>query len=64
MRTKSNSAREAGRTRRLRLFDASLLLTLVLLTPVAARAQGPSLYDAPERLVINSKVMGSDGCRL
>jgi predicted alpha/beta superfamily hydrolase len=37
-----------------------VLLALLLLTSVAARAQAPVLYDAPERLVIQSKVLGEE----
>ena len=57
MLTKSNSAREARRPRLLNLF---LLLSLVLLASVAASAQAPVVYDAPERLVIKSQVLGEE----
>lgn len=57
MRTMPNSAREARRSRLLNLF---MLLPLVLLAPVAASAQAPNLYDAPERLVVKSQVLGED----
>lgn len=62
MRNKPNhTANEAGRTRRLRLFDAALLAMLaVLLTSAAASAQAPNLYDTPERLVIKSQVLGEE----
>jgi predicted alpha/beta superfamily hydrolase len=56
MRTKSNPAHE---TRGL-LLNAAILLALLLLTSFAARAQAPVYYDAPERLVIQSKVMGEE----
>lgn len=57
MLTKSNSAREARQPRLLNLF---LLLSLVLLASVAASAQAPIVYDAPERLVIKSQVLGEE----
>ena len=60
MLTKSNSAREARRARRPGLIKASLLLALVLLASVAASAQAPAPYDAPERLVIKSQVLGEE----
>jgi predicted alpha/beta superfamily hydrolase len=56
MRTKSNPAHETRR----RLLSASVLLPLLLLTSVAASAQAPILYDAPERLVIKSQVLGEE----
>jgi predicted alpha/beta superfamily hydrolase len=56
MRTKSTPARET----RGRLLDAAVLLALLLLTSVAASAQAPVYYDAPERLVIQSKVLGEE----
>ena len=57
MRTKSNSAREARRPRLLNLF---MLLPLVLLASAAASAQAPAVYDAPERLVVKSQVLGEE----
>jgi len=60
MRTKSNSALKHESTRLQRLFKLSLLPALMLLMPVASRAQVPALYDAPERLVIKSQVMGEE----
>lgn len=57
MRTKSSPDREA---RRARLLNAFLLLPLLLLASAAANAQAPTLYDAPERLVIKSQVMGEE----
>lgn len=57
MRTMPNSAREARRPRLLNLF---MLLPLVLLAPVAASAQAPNVYDAPERLVVKSQVLGEE----
>ena len=60
MLTKSNSAREARRTRRPRLLNMFLLLPLVLLTSVAASAQAPLVYDVPERHVIKSQVLGEE----
>lgn len=57
MRTKSNSAREARRPRLLKLF---LLSSLVLLASVAASAQAPIIYEAPERLVVKSQVLGEE----
>ena len=56
MQTKSNPARETRR----RLLRASVLLPLVLLASVAASAQAPILYDAPERLVVKSQVLGEE----
>ena len=56
MRTKSNPAHETRR----RLLNAFMLLTLVLMTPVAASAQAPLFYDPPERLVIKSKVLDEE----
>ncbi|HYH84531.1 MAG TPA: alpha/beta hydrolase-fold protein [Pyrinomonadaceae bacterium] len=62
MRYKPNhSANEAGRTRRFRLVNAALLLLLaMLLRADAARAQGQPLYDAPERIVVKSQVLGEE----
>lgn len=60
MQTKSNSAREALRTRSPRLLNVSLLPLLVLLASVAASAQAPILYDAPERIVVKSQVLGEE----
>lgn len=60
MRTMSNSAREARRTRRPRLLNLFMLLPLVLLAQAAASAQAPIIYDAPERLVIKSQVLGEE----
>src|SRR4051812_35808636 len=62
MRNRLNhTANEAGRTRRHRLFNAALLAVLaVLLTSAAASAQAPNLYDAPERIVIKSQVLGEE----
>lgn len=57
MRTNPNSAREARRPRLLKLF---LLPLLVLCASAAASAQGPNLYDAPERLVVKSQVLGEE----
>ena len=54
MQTKSNFTHETRR----RLLSAFVLLTLLLLTSVAASAQAPIIYDAPERLVIKSQVLG------
>jgi predicted alpha/beta superfamily hydrolase len=54
---------EAAGARRPRLSDAALLslLALLLLPACAARAQAPPpLYDAPERLVIKSQVLGEE----
>jgi predicted alpha/beta superfamily hydrolase len=56
MQTKPNSARETRR----RLLNAFILPTLVLLMSVAASAQAPIIYDAPERLVIKSQVLGEE----
>src|SRR4051812_9296465 len=62
MRNRLNhTANEAGRTRRHRLFNAALLAVLaVLLTSSSAGAQAPALYDAPERLVVKSQVLGEE----
>jgi predicted alpha/beta superfamily hydrolase len=62
MRYKLNhSANEAGRARRPRLVNAALLAVLaVLLTSAAASAQAPILYDAPERIVVKSQVLGEE----
>jgi predicted alpha/beta superfamily hydrolase len=60
MRTKSNHARGARGARRPGLLNAALLLPLVLLASAAASAQAPALYDAPERLVIKSQVLGEE----
>src|SRR5215207_9181107 len=62
MRYKLNHpANEAGRTRRFRHVNAALLAALaVLLTSAAARAQAPVAYDAPERIVIKSQVLGEE----
>lgn len=62
MRYKPNhSASDAGRTRRLRLVNAALLpLLAMLLHADAARAQAPPLYDAPERIVVKSQVLGEE----
>ena len=57
MRTNSNPAPEA---RRPRLLKLSLMPLLVLLASSAASAQGPNLYDAPERLVVKSQVLGEE----
>jgi hypothetical protein len=56
MRTKSNSACETRR----RLLNLFVLLTLLLLTSIAASAQAPIIYEAPERLVIKSQVLGEE----
>src|SRR3954470_9315393 len=56
MRTKSTPAHEA----RGRLLNAAILLALLLLASVAARAEGPLYFDVPERLVIQSKVLGEE----
>jgi hypothetical protein len=57
----NHSANEAGRARRIRLANAAPLAVLaVLLTSVAASAQAPILYDAPERIVIKSQVLGEE----
>ena len=37
-----------------------MLLPLVLLASVAASAQAPAIYDAPERLVVKSQVLGEE----
>ena len=61
MRTNPNpSAFEAAPARRARLAQAGLLALLALLLPSAARAQAPPLYEAPERLVIKSQVLGEE----
>jgi predicted alpha/beta superfamily hydrolase len=56
MRMKSKFTREARR----RLVGAFVLLSLLLLTSVAASAQAPILYEAPERLVVKSQVLGEE----
>lgn len=56
-----HSTNEAGRTRRFRLVNAVLLsLLAMLLHADAARAQGQPLYDAPERIVVKSQVLGEE----
>jgi len=60
MRTKSNHAYDARRPRRLGLLKLSLLPLLLLAAPAAASAQAPALYDAPERLVVKSQVLGEE----
>jgi predicted alpha/beta superfamily hydrolase len=57
MLTKSNPASEASRPRLLNLF---LMMMLVPLASVAASAQAPVVYDAPERLVVKSQVLGEE----
>jgi len=56
------SAFEPARARRARLTNAALLalLALLLLPASAARAQAPPPYEAPERLVIKSQVLGEE----
>ncbi len=47
--------------RRSRLVNAApLLLFTLLLTPLGTRAQAPPVYEAPERLVIKSQVLGEE----
>ncbi|MBC7931620.1 MAG: hypothetical protein H7Z38_13755 [Rubrivivax sp.] len=62
MRYKPNhSANETGRTRRFRLVNAALFaLFAILLCADTARAQGQPLYDAPERIVVKSQVLGEE----
>lgn len=58
MQTKSNSSRDARR--RPGLLNLFLPPTLLLLASVAASAQAQAVYDAPERLVIKSQVLGEE----
>jgi uncharacterized protein len=60
MRTKSNSVYDARRARRPGLLNVLLLPPLLLLASAAASAQAPIFYDAPERLVIKSQVLGEE----
>jgi uncharacterized protein len=62
MRYKLNhSANEAGRTRRFLFVNAALLALLAMLLHAdAARAQAPIIYDAPERIVFKSQVLGEE----
>jgi hypothetical protein len=58
MKPSSLPAAEAGRARRPRPFDAALLALLLLLTASAAQAQAAA--DAPERIVVKSRVLGEE----
>jgi len=45
---------------KLNSIHAALLFCLALLPATAARAQAPPLYEAPERIVIKSQVLGEE----
>jgi uncharacterized protein len=45
---------------KLKTIHAALLFCLALLPATAARAQAPPLYEAPERIVIKSQVLGEE----
>lgn len=45
---------------KLKTIHAALLLFLALLPATVARAQAPPLYEAPERIVIKSQVLGEE----